>query len=142
MGANRSFSKLLEPTAIGQMTVRNRIYMSPMADRYGIDGYVMEKQKFYYEARAKGGTGLVVIGASCVDFPLGMSDSFHTYLDDDKFIPGLTELAAGIKKHGARAAIELNHAGPRAQSDLQPVSPSGCGIQPSCPIQGPRRQPA
>lgn len=106
------------------MRLRNRIFMPPMGDRYAVDGYVTEQQLSYYEARAKGGVGLIICGFTCVDHVLGVCDPVRTYIDDDKFIPGLKKLAQVIKRHGARAAIQIGHAGARAEIPLQPVAPS------------------
>ncbi len=50
---------------------------------------------------------------------------------DDKFIPGLSELSQAIKKHGARAAIQLHHAGRYSKSGItgqQIVAPSSISL--------------
>lgn len=118
------FAALFQPGRIGKMTLKNRIFMPPMGDRYGRDGFVTENVKDYYEARARGGAGMIIVGANCVEHHRGGTGPVTGYIDDDKFIAGLAELAGVIKKHGARAAIQLLHAGGCAQSSLQPVSAS------------------
>jgi 2,4-dienoyl-CoA reductase-like NADH-dependent reductase (Old Yellow Enzyme family) len=48
-------------------------------------------------------------------------------ITDDKFIPGLTELVGVIHRHGAKAALQLQHCGRLAKSKLtgrQPLAPS------------------
>ncbi|MFN8533940.1 MAG: FAD-dependent oxidoreductase [Dehalococcoidia bacterium] len=119
------FEKLFEPGQIGRMHLRNRIVMAPIADRFGRDGYVTEQQKAYYEARAKGGVGLIIVGALPIEHRVGSGSQFHSWADSDRFIPGLTELAEIIQRHGARAATQLIHTGGRAQTGEQPVTPSG-----------------
>ena len=122
------FSRLFEPIKIGGMTVKNRIAMPPMGTGfYTKDGLVTERTKNYYGARAKGGAGLVITECTSVDFPRGIQASNRPIIDSDGALPGLTELAQAIRKHGARAIIQLNHAGRMAKSKItgfQPVAPS------------------
>lgn len=122
------FSKLFEPAQIGHLKLRNRIVMPAMGTNFGTpDGYVTEKMQDYYEERARGGAGLVIVECACVDFPRGKGPARQPAVDDDRFIPGLSELVQAIHEHGARAALQLHHAGKDAPSKitrLQPVAPS------------------
>lgn len=122
------FKKLFEPLYIGKMKLRNRIVMAPMATDYAtVDGFVTEQLKDYYEARAKGGAGLIIIEATCVDFPEGRGLIRELRVDDDSYIRGLGELAQAIQRHGARATLQLLHAGREAKkfiTHIQPVAPS------------------
>ncbi|MFC2067137.1 FAD-dependent oxidoreductase [Chloroflexota bacterium] len=121
-------SRLFEPINIGEMTVKNRLAMSPMATSfYTKDGLVTKRVKDYYEARAKGGAGLIIIENAAVDFYRFIQASNRLAIDTDLTLPGLTELAQVIKKHGARATVQLNHAGRHSKSEItgfQPVAPS------------------
>jgi len=108
--AKNKFQKLLEPGYIGTVKTRNR--MLKMGAHPGFwefkDGYVQEEVKDYYEALAKGGIGLVTVGAA----PIGSPPGRAYQLNDDKFIPGMAELAERIKKHGVPAFIQMFHIGP------------------------------
>ena len=64
----------------------------------------------YYEERAKGGAGLVTIEATSVD-PTGNSFSRGLSIANDARLPGLTDLARRVKRHGARISIQLQHGG-------------------------------
>ncbi|MDO8491795.1 MAG: FAD-dependent oxidoreductase [Dehalococcoidia bacterium] len=123
-----ALTKLFEPVRIGTMEIRNRIVLPPMGTCYADeDGYVTERMKSYYASRAEGGCGLVILEYTCVDSPEGENLSYTLRIDDDRFIPGLTELAQAIKKHGARAALQLHHVGREGKSQvtrMQPVSAS------------------
>jgi 2,4-dienoyl-CoA reductase-like NADH-dependent reductase (Old Yellow Enzyme family)/thioredoxin reductase len=125
---HKQFSKLFEPGGIGSLELKNRIVMPPMATNYASkDGEVTDRQIDYYVERAKGGVGLIIVEISCVDSPVGKGMTRQICIDDDKFIPGLKNLANGIKQHGARAAIQLHHAGRQTSSKVtghQPVAPS------------------
>ena len=119
--------QLWEPFRIGQMELRNRIVMPPMVTQYGSEeGYVTERIKSYYEARARGGTALLIVEATYVHLRGQMLPN-QLGISDDKFIPGMRELAQVIHKHGAKVGIQLHHGGRMAKSELslmQPVAPS------------------
>jgi 2,4-dienoyl-CoA reductase-like NADH-dependent reductase (Old Yellow Enzyme family)/NADPH-dependent 2,4-dienoyl-CoA reductase/sulfur reductase-like enzyme len=119
--------KLWESYRIGRMELRNRIVMPPMVTRYASDdGFVTERTKNYYGARAQGGAGLIIVEATYVH---RQGNAFVNQLgiSDDKFIPGMKELVDVVHKHGAKIAVQLHHGGREAKSTvsgLQPVAPS------------------
>ncbi|TET74982.1 MAG: FAD-dependent oxidoreductase, partial [Dehalococcoidia bacterium] len=119
------FKYLFSPIKIGTMEVRNRIAMPPMSNGYGAaDGTVTEKMLDYYEARAKGGVGLVIVEATAPNdarkhLPISPG------LFDDKQIPSWRELAKAVHGHGARLATQLFDAGPESLSFLSGVQPVG-----------------
>lgn len=135
---HKHFTKLFEQGRIGSLELKNRLVMPPMATNFASkDGTVTDRQIAYYEERAKGGVGLVIVEVSCVDSPVGKGMARQICIDDDKFIPGLRGLAKAIKRHGAAAAIQLHHAGRQTSSKItghQPVAPSPIpgsdGVQP------------
>lgn len=128
MSEQTKFTKLFEPVQIGSLKIKNRIVMPSMANALATpDGYAGDQVIDYFEERAKGGVGLIIVGYACVDFPRGIEGPRRLAIDDDKYILGLGALAGAIKKHGARAAIQLNHAGGsalRTMTGFQPVAPS------------------
>jgi len=128
MSSTLQFVKLLEPGKIGQMAVRNRMVMPPMATRlHSEEGYVNQRTKDYYEARSKGGIGLIIVEATTIDSPEGKGFNNQLIIDDDKFIPGMRELTEVIHRHGAKTALQLHHIGPQGNSTItkhQPVAPS------------------
>jgi len=58
--------KIFENTKIGNMNLRNRIYMAPMGTSTDPDGSFSDRSIRYYEERAKGGFGLIITGANQV----------------------------------------------------------------------------
>ncbi|MEG0376962.1 MAG: NADH-dependent flavin oxidoreductase, partial [Eubacterium sp.] len=61
-------SKLFKPMAIGKMELKNRTFMAPMSLGYeSEDGTVNETLQDYWEARAKGGVGCIILDALSVD---------------------------------------------------------------------------
>lgn len=122
------FSHVFKPGVLGTVEVKNRIIMPPIATNLAsADGFVTEELVNYYQRRAAGGVGLVIVEVACVDIPRGKTIPNQLGIDSDRFIPGLTWLAKTIKKSGARAAIQIHHAGRAAKSKytgMQPVAPS------------------
>ena len=91
------------------------------------DGMVTPQLIDYYEARAKGGAGIVIVEITTVEFPRGVHASNKLVADTDLAIPGLSKLAAVIRKHGAIPLLQLCHAGRMAmsrQNGFEPVAPS------------------
>jgi 2,4-dienoyl-CoA reductase-like NADH-dependent reductase (Old Yellow Enzyme family)/thioredoxin reductase len=109
------FKKVFEPTNIGRMQLKNRIVMPPMGTNYAeAGGAVSQRMLDYYEARARGGVGLIIVEGSapslqCNTSPLG-SPSHQASLGDDKFIPGWHKLTDAAHKYNARIAIQIMHA--------------------------------
>jgi 2,4-dienoyl-CoA reductase-like NADH-dependent reductase (Old Yellow Enzyme family) len=133
MVLNPRFEKLLEPGRIGKMELKNRIVQSAMGTSLEReDGFVDDRIKDFYEERAKGGVGLIVMGIGAIDHPDGKVLPGQLGLSDDKFIPGLKEMAEAVHRHGAKLAIQLQRGGKIATEDMchgrQPVSSSASSI--------------
>jgi 2,4-dienoyl-CoA reductase (NADPH2) len=106
------FPHLLAPGRIGAMTVRNRVVMSPMETMYGTrDGLPSERTRDYFAARAKGGVGLITLGATGVDHhhpetPGGL------HLATDDAVDAHRALVEVVHEHGAKIQPQIVHAGP------------------------------
>jgi 2,4-dienoyl-CoA reductase (NADPH2) len=112
------YSSLLSPGQIGEMELRNRIVLAGMGTNYAsTDGHCTERLIAYYEARAKGGTGLLVLETSAAMWPNGASMPNTIGFSDDVFIEGLSELTRRVHQHGAKIVAQLNHSGTKAQED-------------------------
>ena len=122
------YPHIFEPMTIRRMTVKNRIVMTPMGTNYGEQNGEMSFLHInYYEQRAKGGTGLLIVENASVDSPQGSNGTTQLRIDLDNYIPRLFKLCENVHKHGACIAIQLNHAGASAMSSrigMQPVSAS------------------
>ena len=110
------------------MTMKNRIMMTPMGTNYGEQSGEMSFLHInYYEQRAKGGTGLIMVENASVDSPEGSNGTTQLRIDHDNYLPRLFKLTETIHKHGTCIGIQINHAGASAQSartNMQPVSAS------------------
>jgi len=115
---------LFDRTRIGKMVLENRLVMPPLETNFANDdGAVSQRTLDYYERRARGGPGLIVVECTSVD-PV----HFHRNqlnISDDRFIGGLSRLAEIIKRHGVRAAIQVQHPGRQiVLPSVQSVAPS------------------
>ena len=124
----KEFRHLFEPFTVRRMTVKNRIMMTPIGTNYGEQNGEMSFLHInYYEQRAKGGTGLIMVENASVDSPEGSNGTTQLRIDHDNYIPRLFKLTETIHKHGTCIGIQLNHAGASAQwarTNMQPVSAS------------------
>lgn len=102
--------------------------MTPMGTNYGEQSGEMSFLHInYYEQRARGGTGLIMVENANVDYPLGSNGTTQLRIDHDNYLPRLFKLTETVHKHGACIGIQINHAGASAQSartQMQPVSAS------------------
>ena len=112
MGGNTRLEKLLEPLNIGKVRTKNRLMKTSAETNSSEGGFITEKHKCFYEALARGGVGMITVEAAHVDYPIkepGRPKGIH--LNNDKFIPGLSELTKVIHKYNCPAFIQLAHAG-------------------------------
>ena len=118
---------LLTPARIGQVEIKNRIVMPPMTTRLADeDGFVTEHTINYYMARVRGGVGLITVEMASPT-PAGRHRARELGIHSDRFLRGLTRLVAAIHAGGAKAAIQLGHAGGHTRADIcgeTPVAPS------------------
>lgn len=87
------YPHLFSPVNIGSVTLRNRVVMAAMGMSQSDGGFVNKAVLNHYAARANGGVGAVVVEVTCVDAPLGLNTKGMLVIDDDKYIPGMAELA-------------------------------------------------
>ncbi|MEM1658777.1 MAG: FAD-dependent oxidoreductase [Candidatus Jordarchaeales archaeon] len=105
-----SCEKLFEPITIKGVTLRNRVVMPAMHLGYAENGYVTKKLIDFYVERAKNKVGLIIVGG-CYINKHAMGAPSMIGISDDRFIPGLKELAEAVKAHGAKIAAQLYHSG-------------------------------
>jgi 2,4-dienoyl-CoA reductase (NADPH2) len=93
--------------------------MTPMGSNLSeANGHCGERIQAYYEARARGGAGMLIVGVASIAWPSGACNPNQVAISCDEFLPGLRALASRIKLHGCRAAVQLQHAGKVAVCDI------------------------
>ncbi|PWA11775.1 NADPH dehydrogenase NamA [Pueribacillus theae] len=118
-------AKLFTPYTIKDLTLKNRIVMSPMC-MYSCenrDGKVMDWHRIHYPTRAVGQVGLVIVEATAV-MPEGRISDYDLGIWSDEHVDGLKELVKLIHAQGAAAGIQIAHAGRKAEDTDEPLAPS------------------
>ena len=123
-----NFKHIFSPLKVRGMVMPNRVAMMPMgSDLAGHTGELSDEHIKYYEQRARGGTGLIIVENVCVKYPEGSNGTTQLRIDQDCYIPRLWNLTEACHRHGAMIGVQINHAGASAMSSrigMQPVSAS------------------
>lgn len=137
-------SRLFSPLTIRDVTLRNRIVMSPMCQYSAKEGFANDWHLTHYGSRAVGGAGLIIVEATAV-VPEGRITPGDLGLWSDDHISSLSRIVSFIHDHDAVAGIQLAHAGRKAscavpreggkqlderQGGWQTVAPSAIPFQP------------
>ena len=110
---------LASPAFIGNLELKNRMIMAAMGSNFASeDGHASEQLTAYYEERARGGVGLIILETSAITWPAGASMPNMIGFSKDEFIPTLQSLTQRVHQHGAKIAAQLNHSGKIAQEDV------------------------
>ncbi len=126
--SDEKYPHLFQPITVKGMRVRNRTSMAPMGTNYACQNGEMSLRHIgYYEQRAAGGTGLIIVENANVSWPAGSNGTTQLRIDHDSYIPRLYQLTETLHRHGACVAVQINHAGASAmesRTGVQPVSAS------------------
>jgi 2,4-dienoyl-CoA reductase-like NADH-dependent reductase (Old Yellow Enzyme family) len=117
---------------INGMRLRNRLALPPLTTNYATsEGAVTDRILRFYKDRSRD-VGLVIVEATAVR-PDGRLVPNSLGLWEDGHVAGMARLAGAIKKAGAAAVVQINHAGARSVptgGELQGASPSGFRFRP------------
>jgi 2,4-dienoyl-CoA reductase (NADPH2) len=115
---------LLSPGRIGTLALRNRILMCPMGDNQATEaGRVTEQQIAYFEARARGGAALLLVGSVGITAPDGLASPNQSAIADTSYSEGWSRLADRVHAYGAKLALQLVHNGKSAVMDIVAARP-------------------
>ena len=109
---------LFDPLQLRDVTLRNRIIVSPMCQYSSEDGFANEWHFVHLGSRAVGGAGLVFTEASAVT-PEGRISPQDLGIWKDEHVPELARIVRFIDAQGAVAGMQLAHSG-RKGSTQQP----------------------
>jgi 2,4-dienoyl-CoA reductase-like NADH-dependent reductase (Old Yellow Enzyme family) len=130
-------SALFSPFRLRSVEFANRIGVSPMCQYSSEDGFANDWHLVHLGSRAQGGAGLVELEAAAV-LPEGRISPSDLGIWKDEHIPNLQQIANFLHAQGARAGMQLAHAGRKA-STKSPfigdglVLPEDGGWQPVAP---------
>ncbi len=130
MEETKMFERLLSPVQIGNVTVRNRVVMAPMGVGFAPgENKINDIYVKYFEARAKGGQGLITTPVATVDdTTCGIAEPGAFNLTEPEDAEGIRRIADAVHRYGAKLNVQLCHPGRQSMTfwnhDQQPVAPS------------------
>ncbi|RKH00051.1 NADH:flavin oxidoreductase/NADH oxidase [Corallococcus sp. CA053C] len=113
-----SNSRLFTPLKLRDITLRNRVVVSPMCQYSSDDGFANEWHVVHLGSRAVGGAGLVMTEATAVE-PEGRISPQDLGLWKDAHVEVLARINRFLHQNGAASGVQLAHAGRKA-STLRP----------------------
>jgi len=117
------------------LTFANRIGVSPMCQYSSEDGFATDWHLVHLGARAQGGAGLVTLEAAAVT-PEGRISPGDLGIWKDEHIPALKRIAEFLHSQGARAGMQLAHAGRKASMTSPFLLPAGTTDRLVLPAEG------
>jgi 2,4-dienoyl-CoA reductase-like NADH-dependent reductase (Old Yellow Enzyme family) len=136
---------LFSPFQLRSIEFANRIGVSPMCQYSSIDGFASDWHLVHLGSRAQGGAGLVMLEAAAVT-PEGRISPDDLGIWKEDHILGVMRIAEFVHSQGARAGMQLAHAGRKASTaspfnghglvlpadgGWQPVGPSAIAFAPA-----------
>lgn len=121
------YPNLFRPLKLDGLKLKNRITMAPLYLGYAaLGGKTSPLLLKHYERMAQSGAALIVVENASIA-PGGSASPRTIRCDHDRYLGGLGGLAAVIRKGGALAALQINHAG-RFAHVAEPVAPSAVPV--------------
>src|ERR1700682_1476657 len=108
---------LFDELQVREVTLRNRIVVSPMCEYSSTDGFATDWHLVHLGSRAVGGASLVFTEA-CAVSPEGRISPQDLGIWKDEHIEPLARITRFIREQGAIPGIQLAHAGRKASCDL------------------------
>src|ERR1039458_8454001 len=106
---------LFDPLSIRDVTLPNRIVVSPMCEYSSTDGFANDWHLVHLGSRAVGGAGLILTEAAAVT-PEGRISPEDLGIWNDDHIEFLARITRFIHSQGSVAGIQLAHAGRKAST--------------------------
>ena len=105
------YSKLFAPGKIGNLTLKNRLIVGAMGVGFSeLGGMPTDRTVAYYEARAKGGFGLIITEVTRVQ-ETEFCTPYEPSLGDDKHIASWKKVTDAVHNYGARIMPQLHQPG-------------------------------
>jgi 2,4-dienoyl-CoA reductase-like NADH-dependent reductase (Old Yellow Enzyme family) len=122
IAAHPAYPLLFSEWHIRSTPIANRVVFAPtcptwVADPY--EGIFTDQAVAYYEERARGGCGLIIIGGTIIHPEALYSEFNFPGLWKDDQVEGLARVADAVHRHGCKLACQLLHPGLRAMPVLK-----------------------
>lgn len=106
-------SALFSPLQIRNITLKNRIVVSPMCQYSSVDGFANNWHLVHLGSRAVGGAALIIAEATAIS-PEGRITPDDLGIWKNEHITELKKITAFIEEHNCVPGIQLAHAGRKA----------------------------
>jgi 2,4-dienoyl-CoA reductase-like NADH-dependent reductase (Old Yellow Enzyme family) len=106
---------LFEPFQLKDVSLRNRIAVSPMCQYSSKNGFPNDWHLVHLGSRAVGGAGLVIVEATAVS-PEGRISPADSGIYLDAHVEPFAKIARFLKQHGSVPGIQIAHAGRKASA--------------------------
>ena len=117
-----SFPKLSEPGRIGNIQLKNRVLKAPQhTGLANPDGSVTDRMIRYYKEVASGGSSMVIVEYAYIDNDASRASPCQLGVSSMDHIAGLSLLAQTIQANGAKAALQISHAGRQKFNFSRPI---------------------
>lgn len=131
-------NRLNDPITLNNgVVIPNRIVMAPMTTKGSHYNGTVGKEDYEFFSRRSEAAGIIITGATAVS-KLGENFSYQMSIYDDRFVPGLTELAKNMKRHGNKILVQIYHSGANSKTSYEKhgkvVAPSNVNF-PHLPYQ-------
>jgi 2,4-dienoyl-CoA reductase-like NADH-dependent reductase (Old Yellow Enzyme family)/thioredoxin reductase len=104
----RKYPHLLQPIRIGNLTLKNRITNAPTYNFLAsYDNHITRESIEASKPVGEGGAATVTLGSGFINRVLPTAAHHIVGLNDDWIVTGLSEWCEAVKRHGAKACVEL-----------------------------------
>lgn len=106
---------LFDEFKLKDVTLRNRVAVSPMCQYSSDDGFPNDWHFVHLGSRAVGGAGLVIVEATAVS-PEGRISPADSGIYSDAHVEPFSKIATFLKRYGSVPGIQIAHAGRKASA--------------------------
>jgi 2,4-dienoyl-CoA reductase-like NADH-dependent reductase (Old Yellow Enzyme family) len=118
------YQHLFTPLKIGPVTIKNRVIFGPhVTCHWSADFLPTPRSNAYYEERARGGVGLIIVGAASVDETADYYPFTQIAMWKDDVIAPLREMTDAVHEHGAKIVQQIMHPGVHQIPERDPEHP-------------------
>lgn len=130
-----SIEALFQPYTVQQLTIPNRIIMSPMARAFSPGGVPGEDVAAYYRRRSENEVGLIITEGVTIEHPAASSESRLPNIHGEAALNGWRKVVLQVHEAGGTIFPQLVHMGMIRPMGSQPypeavsIGPSGIDLQ-------------
>ncbi len=100
------YPRMESPRKIASVEIKNPIVLAPMNTRLCDNGFVTEALTAFFLRRARGGVGLIIVGAVMIDGE--GANPRAVFVDDDNKIEGLQKVTSAVIEAGSKIFAQIH----------------------------------